>query len=92
METKVLNYRIIIEPDVRTGSNESCFSAYCPTLGIADSGDSIEEALANIKKGIEAYIEALTQDDEEVPIDQVEGSLVSYTAIRVPANLRIASL
>jgi len=58
METKVLNYRIIIEPDTRTGSNKSCYSGYCPTLGIADSGDTVEEAIANIKHGIEVWVES----------------------------------
>lgn len=49
MQTKVLNYRIIIEPDQETGTNKPGFTAYCPTLGIADDGDTVEEALKNIK-------------------------------------------
>lgn len=92
METKVLNYRIIIEPDKRTGSGETCFTAYCPTFGIADSGETIEDAIVNIKKAIEAWIGALIKDGEPVPIDRVENSIVTFTSIKAPANIRFASL
>lgn len=92
METKVLNYRIIIEPDVRTGTKKPCFTAYCPTLGIADSGDTVEEAIFNIKKGIQAWIEALIKDGESVPVDQVEDSMMVFTSIKAPANFRLASI
>ena len=47
MEKQVLNYRIIIEPDKQTGTGKPGFTAYCPTLGVADDGDTIEEALQN---------------------------------------------
>lgn len=90
METNILNYRIIIEPDKRTGKGEPCFTAYCPTLGIADSGDTVEEATVNIRKAIQAWIKSLVQDNQPVPVDKVEGSLVSYTSIKAPAKLRIA--
>ena len=59
MEKIVGSFRVIIEPDERVGTNESCYTAYCPTLGIADDGDTIEEALASIKEGIKCYIGAL---------------------------------
>ena len=91
METKILNYRIIVEPDERTGTGKSCYSAYCPTLGIADSGDTVEEAIKNIKRGIEVWIESLAKDGEAVPVDQVEDSMVVYTKVKGPPNLRIAS-
>ena len=90
METKILNYRIIIEPDKRTGSNTSCYSAFCPTLGIADSGDTIEEAIENIKKGIEVWIESLAKDGEVVPTDRIEGSIVTYTAVKAPLRSQFA--
>lgn len=77
METKVLNYRIIIEPDERTGTNEPCFSAYCPTLGVADDGDTIDEAVINIKEAIQCRIEGLIADHEPVPMPDNEASLVT---------------
>lgn len=55
MNTKILNYRVVVEPDERTGSNKPCFVAYCPTLGVADDGDTIDEALGNIREAIVGY-------------------------------------
>ncbi|MBI3559001.1 hypothetical protein HY085_01265 [Candidatus Gottesmanbacteria bacterium] len=48
METKVLNYRVIIETDKRLGTEEAGYSAYCPTLNVASEGETIEETLKNI--------------------------------------------
>lgn len=93
MEKIVLNYRVIIEPDERTGTNEPCFTAYCPKLGITDSGDTIEEALASIKEGIQCYLEALVKDGEEIPQpDNIEEGIVTSTRIFLPKKAKIASL
>jgi len=51
METKVLNYRVIIEPEHYPDGGK-VYNAYCPTLGVADYGDSVEEVLGSIKEGI----------------------------------------
>lgn len=77
METKVLNYRIIIESDTRTGTNEPGYAAYCPTLGLADGGDTIEEAVENIKKLIVFHIECLVKERESVPFDSEEEMLLT---------------
>ena len=82
MDTNILNYRVIVEPDVRTGSNKPCFCAYCPTLGVADDGDTIDEALSNLKEGMELYVETLIEDNKEVPLDKVENSVI--TSIHIP--------
>lgn len=37
METKVLNYRIIIEPEKYPDGSQG-YNAYCPSLGVADYG------------------------------------------------------
>lgn len=92
METRILNYRIIVDTDVRTGGKKACFTAQCPTLGIADSGDTIEEALKNIKKAIEVWIEVLTKDGEEVTVDHAENSFVTFTKVKAPYDIRIASV
>ena len=92
METRVLNYRIIIEPDVRTGTNEPCYTAYCPTLGVADSADTLEEVRINIKKAIEVYIDSLVSDKQPVPTDQIEDSLVTFTSIKAPPHIRLANV
>jgi len=37
------------------------YSAWCPDLDIASQGDSVEEALANLKEAMELHIECLPQ-------------------------------
>lgn len=93
MEKHVLNYRVIIEPDERTGTNESCYTAYCPKLGIADDGDTIEEALLSIQEGIQCYLESLIKDRQPIPApDKIEEGLVTSTKVWVPKKTKIASL
>lgn len=37
---------------------EGGYSAYCPELGVASQGETIEEAEANLKEACELYIES----------------------------------
>lgn len=93
MEKYVLNYRVIIEPDTRLGTNEKCFTAFCPTLRVADDGDTIDEALENITEGIQCYIEALVKDSEEVPQpDNLSEGVVSGVNIKLSAKPHLSSL
>ncbi len=47
--------------------------ATCPSLpGCHSQGDTQEEALDNIKEAIQAYIEALEQDNLPVPADNTQ--------------------
>jgi len=80
-----LQYNIIVTPDHRTGTNEPCFSVQCPALGLADDGDTIEEAIANIKKLITFHVESLAAEGEEIKDEEIEKSLVTAVKVRVPA-------
>ena len=61
-----MEYRIVLEPDLEDGG----FVAHCPALpGCYSEGDTREEALANIKEAIEAYIESLQKDCLPAPAD-----------------------
>ena len=90
MDTKVLNYRIIIEPDKQTGTNKPGFTAYCPTLGVADDGDTIDEAIKNVKDAIKTYVDSLIADKVPVPVDKTETDLVTTTQIEVTGNFQVA--
>jgi len=57
MEKRILNYRIIIEPE-KIG-RKTVNNAYCPTLGLADFGNSIDEAIQRIQSLIKFHIESL---------------------------------
>jgi len=91
MQSKVLNYRVIVKPDKRTGTDEPCFSAFCPTLGIADDGDSFEKALANIQKLIKFHLECLTEEREKIPIDEPEKEIITTTRVELPLRASLAS-
>lgn len=89
METKVLNYRIIIEPE-KYPDGSLVYNAYCPTLDLADYGDTIEQALASIKEAIELRLEVLRKEGEEIPVDLPNG-LVTHLSVEVPKGARLAT-
>lgn len=72
MKKQVLNYTVIVKPDERTGTNERCFSVYCPVLDVYSEGDTVEEALANIREAIELKLEVLVEEKEELPMENDE--------------------
>ncbi len=88
MEKNVLNYRIIIERE-KYDDKSPVYVAYCPTLGISDYGDSIEEVLKSIKDGIELAVESLVKEDKEVPIDHIEEQIITSTKINAPSGIKI---
>ncbi|KKR72443.1 MAG: hypothetical protein UU81_C0057G0009 [Microgenomates group bacterium GW2011_GWC1_41_8] len=88
MQTKILNYRIIITPDRQTGTNKPGYTAICPTLGVADDGDTIEEAIQNVKGAIQSYVDSLIKDKQSVPIDNLEQDIVTTTQIEAPARFQ----
>lgn len=72
MKKQVLNYTVIVKPDQRTGTEEACFSVYCPVLDVYSEGDTVELALENIKEAIELKLEVLAEEKEELPMEDEE--------------------
>jgi predicted RNase H-like HicB family nuclease len=85
MDKKVLDYRVIIEKE-KYPNGDNVYVAYCPTLGISDYGDTVEEVLATIKEGIELALEHLAKEQKELPFDRLEEQIITSTKISVPAN------
>lgn len=85
MDKKVLNYRIVIEPE-KYDDGSTVYVAYCPTLGVSDYGDTVEEVLASIKGGIELAVESLVKEKSEVPVDTVEEQIITSAKISVPSS------
>ncbi len=83
METKVLNYRIIIEPE-KYEDGSTVYTAYCPTLGVSDYGDTVEEVLESIKDGIELAVETLAEEGKDVPFDRITEQIITSTKINAP--------
>ena len=86
MQAKVLNYRIIIEPE-RQGK-KTVYNAYCPTLGVADYGDSIDEVLKSIKDGIKLALEYLVEEGQEIPVDTPEKGVVATAEVKAPVGAK----
>jgi len=54
-----MDYKVILEPDIESGG----YVAYCPTLrGCVSEGETINEALENIKKAMKGYFLVLSQE------------------------------
>jgi predicted RNase H-like HicB family nuclease len=69
-EEKTMKFKIILEPDFERGEKGG-YVVSCPSLpGCHSQGDTLEEARANIKEAITAYIESLKKHNEPVPIEE----------------------
>lgn len=88
MEKHILNYRVILEPE-KIGE-ETVYNAYCPTLGVADYGDSVEEVLKSIKNGISLAIECLLEEKKEVPKDNINEQII--TTVNISTNRLIPAI
>ena len=81
METKALNYRIIIEKEKK--KKGSLYVAYVPTLGISDFGKTVEDATVNVTKAIKIYLETLLQLKKSIPTPDTEEYFVTSTKIEL---------
>lgn len=90
--TKILNYRVFLEPDTYTGSNKRCYLAYAPALDVADNGDTIEEAIVHITEAIRCRIAALVADGEPAPApeDLAETVVVTTAKVEIPKDYPFA--
>ena len=57
-------------------------------LGVADDGDTVEQALESVRGAIQVYIESLVEDKIPVPVDQPEEDMVTTTQVVAPPSLR----
>jgi predicted RNase H-like HicB family nuclease len=61
------HYTVILEREEDGG-----YHAFCPALrGCHTQGDTLEEALANVREAIEAYLESLQKHGEAVPVEDI---------------------
>lgn len=87
MEKFVLNYRIILEPE-NNKSGQKVYNAYCPKLGVADWGKTVEEALIHIQEAIECYLESLAKHHKPIPTGDKAEFLVTTTEVFLQKNLK----
>lgn len=84
MEKNILNYRVIIEPEKM--GKKTVYNAYCPTLGVADWGSSINEAIKHIQSLIKFHIESLLEEGIEVPRENTEQELIMSTKVFIKGS------
>ena len=84
-DKKYIEYRIVITPDTRTGSGDPGFTALVPVLGIATGGDSVEEALENIREMIVFHLECLRKEKQSLPVEQPLADFITTARVAVPA-------
>lgn len=61
------HFTVILEREPEGG-----YHASCPALkGCHSEGDTIEEAVANIREAIEAYLESLAANGEPIPVEDL---------------------
>lgn len=89
MQKTVLNYRIIIEPE-KYDDGSLVYVAHCPTLGISDYGDTVEDVLASMKNGIELAVESLAKEGKEVVADDISDQIITSATVSFPPSLKIA--
>jgi predicted RNase H-like HicB family nuclease len=62
-----MKFTVILTPDAEDGG----YVAECPTMPVCISeGDTVEEALANIKGAIEGCLESLAANQQPLPDEQ----------------------
>lgn len=88
MQAQVLTYRIIVEPEKQ--GKKTVYNAYCPTLGVADYGDSIDEVLESIKDGIDLALDHLVKEGKQVPVDTTEKGMIATAQVKAPVGAKLS--
>lgn len=86
METKALNYRVIVEKE--RSKKGFVYVAYAPTLGISDFGKTVEQAVDNIEKAIKLYIETMVELKKPVSRPDEEEYFVTTRKIEVAVPIK----
>ncbi len=80
MKTTVLNYNVIVKKE-KDENGKSYYETYVPTLGIADAGDTIDEALKYTEEGVKLFVETLIDLKKDVPPPDTKESFMTVSRI-----------
>lgn len=84
METKILNYKIVIEKE------RNLFVAYCPALGLSDYGKTIDQALKRMKNLIKFHIDSLSKLGYPIPIERETTALITSVEISISSSVKFS--
>ncbi len=87
----IYHYRLVVEKEAVAGKkNRTVFNAYCPTLGLADWGSTIDIAITNITKLISFHIESLAAFGHRIPNEHDATTVVTSVSIPVSVSKKFA--
>lgn len=73
-------YTVMLEPE-----DEGGYHVFCPTLpGCHSQGETVDEALLNIREAIEVYLESLVAHGDPVPTEA--GLLIASAEVEMDAQ------
>jgi predicted RNase H-like HicB family nuclease len=79
-----MKFTVLLTPDAEDGG----FVAECPTIpGCISEGNTVEEALANIKGAIQGCLESLAAHHQPLPEDQPV--IVATVDVGVPNTVNV---
>ena len=78
---KAFNYRIIVEKEKQ--KNGFVYVSYAPSLGISDFGKTIDEAVSNMEKAIQLYLETLKDLKKPIPEPDNEDYFITTKKIQI---------
>ena len=79
-----MKFTVILTPDTEDGG----YVAECPTIpGCISEGDTVEEALANIKEAIEGCLESMAANQQDLPDEQLV--IVATVEVEFPSTVSV---
>lgn len=82
-------YRLVIEKEPSTRGKRQRYSAYCPALGLADFGSTIDGAVANITKLISFHVTSLLELGYPVPDERDSTTVITSVSVPVFASHKL---
>lgn len=90
MKQQIANYTVIIEKQKRLGTNQTCYPAFVPILGIATEADTIEKVNKEISSLIQFHLDSLAQEGEIIPIE-TDQAIVTRSEAKIPPGATVAT-
>ena len=77
-KTKLFGFSVVVVPE------SNSYSAWCPDVDVASQGDTVEEALANLKEALELHLECLSSPELQEIKKRQGNRLVTTIDLPVP--------
>ena len=75
---KHLGVSVVVFPEGKS------YSSWCPELDVASQGDSVDEAIANLREAIDLHIECLSTEEKKELTQKKGNRIVTTLDIALP--------